>query len=219
MLADQNPIISATNRLRLVVASRMRLLAKRGSRSKCFDFGSALDFGRALRNKKSNRSGQSLVEVMIALSILTMGFLGVFNLLAKSLFLNRTVSNEATATYLAAEGVELAKNMIDHDVYLGLATGGAGWGACFGNGGDFELDHISQSCTFSLNRPLWYHAASGLYDYNQAGATKTAFTRKINVQNVGAPLGHEIEVKSTVSWNTGLASSKIAIEDYFYNWH
>ena len=52
MLADQNPIISAANRLRLVARPQVWLLAKRGFRSKCWNSGSALDFGQALKTRK-----------------------------------------------------------------------------------------------------------------------------------------------------------------------
>jgi type II secretory pathway component PulJ len=169
---------------------------------------------------KSGRSGQSLIEVMVALSLLTVGFLGVFNLLSRSLFLNKTVSNEATATYLAAEGVELAKNLIDHDVYLSLAGAGGGWGNCFKNGGDFELDYMTQSCPIADANagvdPLWYHATTGLYDYNEnGGGTKTNFARDINILNVS---NHEIRVSVKVLWNTGPTPESVTVEDHFYNW-
>ena len=66
-------------------------------------------------------SGQTLLEVMMALFVLTSGFLGILSLLAQSIFLSKTVGNETIATYLAAEGVEVAKNLLDHDVYAHIA--------------------------------------------------------------------------------------------------
>ena len=65
----------------------------------------------------SPRGGQSLIEVMVAVTALTVSFLGISSLLSQSLALNRVISNEATATYLASEGIEIAKNLIDHDFY------------------------------------------------------------------------------------------------------
>ena len=54
---------------------------------------------------------------MVAITVLTVGFLGISSLLSQSLALNRVTTNEITATYLASEGIEIAKNLIDHDVY------------------------------------------------------------------------------------------------------
>ena len=70
----------------------------------------------------TSRRGQSIIEAMVAISILTTGFLGIFALLSKSFFLSRVVADETTATYLASEGMEITKNIIDHDVYTGLAN-------------------------------------------------------------------------------------------------
>ena len=60
-----------------------------------------------------SRRGQTLVEALVALSILTTGFFGIVSLLTKSFQLNRTTMNDTQATYLAAEGIEIAKNLID----------------------------------------------------------------------------------------------------------
>ena len=65
--------------------------------------------------------GQTLVEALVALSILTVGFVGIVTLLTKSFQLNRTTSNDTQATYLAAEGIEIAKTSINYDVYYGLS--------------------------------------------------------------------------------------------------
>jgi prepilin-type N-terminal cleavage/methylation domain-containing protein len=180
-----------------------------------------LDFEQTLIYHKQSRRGQSLIEVMIAMSILTMAFLGIFNLLARSLVINRAVSSEATATYLAAEGVELAKTLIDHDVYAGLANGSRSWGECFGTGGDFEIDYMAQDCPGSPNfnhNDLWYDPTTGLYSYshNTGSPAETDFTRDVQVQNIN---DHEIRVNSIVSWSSGTASSSINVEDNFYNWN
>src|ERR1700735_4498251 len=89
------------------------------------------------------RSGQSLVEVMIALSILVVGLLGILALLSQSLYISKNLSYQVTATYLASEGIELAENIIEHDVYQHLAGQGTGWDTAFGAGGDFELDYAT----------------------------------------------------------------------------
>jgi len=66
MLADQNPIISAANRLRLVARPQVWLLAKRGFRSKCWNSGSALDFEQA---PNLNKRGFTLVELLVTIAL------------------------------------------------------------------------------------------------------------------------------------------------------
>ena len=79
-----------------------------------------------------SRRGQTLVEALVALSILTVGFVGIIVLLTRSFQLNRTTANDTQATYLAAEGIEVAKNLIDHDVYEQLSGNSSySWGSCF----------------------------------------------------------------------------------------
>lgn len=158
---------------------------------------------------------------MIAISLLTVGFLGIFSLLSRSLFLNRVIANETTATYLAAEGVELAKNLIDHDVYSGLAaTGQPIWGAagCFGGNGTYQLDYTATVCPpplFNAGVPLKFDPATHLYGY--AGSVTSPFTRRIRITT---PNPNEIVVGVTVMWSTGpIVTQSINVEDHFYNWH
>jgi hypothetical protein len=160
---------------------------------------------------------------MVAITMLTVGLFGMSSLLSQSLALNRVTTNEVTATYLASEGIEIAKNLIDHDVY-GQSAGAGGWGACFAAGGDFELDYATTDC-HSLNRfvgagdSLDYHADTHLYDYNEngsGGGTVTGFTREIKVQTNG----DEITVNAIVSWSGfNGAPGNINLEDHFYKWY
>ncbi|MGC9968154.1 MAG: hypothetical protein ABSC29_00250 [Minisyncoccia bacterium] len=180
--------------------------------------------------KFSHHKGQSLLEVMIALTMLTTGLLGIASLLGQSFFLGRVIADEAVATYLASEGIEIAKNLIDHDVYAHLAVppAGLGWGSCFGTaaantgGNDFQLDYTTTDCaeiaSYDGTRHLNLDPNTHLYSYQvTAGAVATVFTRDVRV---AVPNANEIVVSSIVRWSTGpLASQSINLEDRFYNWH
>jgi len=171
--------------------------------------------------KNEKRSGQSLVEAMVAITALTVSFLGISTLLAQSLSLNRTTTDELKATYLASEGIEIVKNLNDHDVYAYQAMKQAtGWGTCFQGGGDFELDYKTTDCSaltpFSGD-PLYYHADTHLYDYDANGGTPTDFTREIIVTNI-LP-GQEIQVDSIVRWpGSGGSAPSVDLQDDFYYW-
>jgi hypothetical protein len=190
------------------------------------NFSRLLDSGFWILDSKSSRRGQSLIEAMVAISLLTTGFLGLVALLSRSFFLNRVISDETTANYLAAEGIEIAKNLIDHDVYLQLAgaPGATGWGTCFSVHNDVELDYATTDCNqlapYNSANPdvLMFNPTTHLYGYGQGGnAAATGFTREIQVSE---SVPNQITVDSIVRWSTGpVTSQSIRLEDVFYNWH
>lgn len=158
---------------------------------------------------------------MIALTLLTTGFLGIASLLSQSFYLNRVVSDETTATYLAAEGVEIAKNLVDHNVYAHIAGNGLGWNSCFGTGGSFQFDYTVRDCA---NLPLYdgtpinFDPTTHMYSYRTSGnEVPTAFSREIHIT---VPNANEIIVNSIVRWSTGsFTGQSVNLEDHFYNWH
>lgn len=175
------------------------------------------------------RKGQSLIETIIALSLLTVSFLGIFSLLSKSFFYDRVISDQTKGTYLAEEGIEIVKSLIDHDVYQGIANNGGipNWGACFAGLGvnfDLEMDYTTVNCStlsgmkfVPPGRTLFFNPTTGLYSYsNSGGALATTFTRDIHI----SVNGKEITVNSIVSWSSGpFTAQNINLEDHFYQWH
>lgn len=151
--------------------------------------------------------GQLLVEAIIALSILVVGFLGIVGLLSRSFFLNRVVSDNYTATFLASEGIEVAKNMVDHNFMAGLP-----WNTGFFNS-DFEVEYSSIGLMPYLNRRLRVEPFTNLYSYS--GTLQTNFRRRIRITLIGSD---ELQVNSIVSWTTGSAQSRINLEDHFFDW-
>ena len=61
-----------------------------------------------------NRKGQTIIELIVAISIVVVSLLGIFALISRSLAINRLTSEQYAASYLAAEGIELVRNMFDH---------------------------------------------------------------------------------------------------------
>ncbi len=165
----------------------------------------------------SKRSGQSLLEMIIALAMLTVAFLGIGSLLSRSFFLNRVATNETIGSYLAAEGIEVTKNIIDNEVYGGQN----GWGTCCFQGHTYSVTFGDTGPTLSPENgntlkfdPNMNDPTAG-YQYKVGNATP--FTRKIviTVSNKS-----EIDVQSIVTWSTGpITSETIVDEDHFYDWH
>lgn len=155
-----------------------------------------------------SKKGQTLVESVIAVSLLSVGLLAIVSLINRSLSLNRTSAESYTATYLAAEGIEVVKNIVDSNAIKKLA-----WNAGLANG-DYEVEYDSTSLSPNQNRFLDYDSSSNLYGYGVA--TPTGFKRMIRITLVGS---EEIKVNSIVSWTTaGGGDFRVNLEDHFMNW-
>ena len=155
------------------------------------------------------KSGQSLVEAMIAMSIIIFGILGVYGLAARGISLNRVIADRYTATYLASEGVEVVKNMIDANVLQkkpwndGLADG------------NYEVEYNGAALQPKQDRVLLYDQNNGLYSY-AAGGKETTLRRVITIATLGN--GEELKVNSQVSWRSRGGDFQTDLEDHFFNW-
>ena len=154
------------------------------------------------------KKGQLLIESMIAISIIVVGLLGLLGLLSRSLSLNRVVSDQFTANYLAAEGIEVVKNIVDANTVqkqpwnLGLANG------------EFQVSYDSVQLESTLRQPLVFEEGTGRYSYGFG--RPTSFVRTIKIELLSQD---EIKVNSLVNWTTrGGGKFEVNTEDHFFNW-
>ncbi|MDP3014873.1 MAG: hypothetical protein Q8N28_00390 [bacterium] len=159
------------------------------------------------QNLKPN-SGQLIIESMIGISIAVVGILGVLTLLSRSISLNRVVSDQFTGAYLAAEGIEITKNLIDANIIQSKP-----WNQGFSSG-SFEADYNSTNLEPNQNRQLLFDSANNIYSYDAGNPTN--FIRTVNIQLIGS---EEIKVNSLVKWTTrGGGQFEVNLEDHFFNW-
>lgn len=158
------------------------------------------------------RSGQALVEAMVAMGVLSVGLMGIFNLLSQSLALNRVVSDNYVASYLTGEGIEVVKNIIDSNI---IAGGAGNWLSGLSNGWyEVQYNTVGTNITSDQSRYLKYDTSSHAYAYDSGAAT--GFKRKVLIQTLGS---REVRVLSRVTWTTrGGQASQLDAEDHFYNW-
>ena len=162
-------------------------------------------------------------------------------LLSSSLSFNRKITDNYIATYLAGEGIEFTKNILDHNVMLvnGFPSSTppiapcttCAWNDGFAGGGDFEADYQGQQLSPYTCQPLLLDPGGQGYVYGLGDTT--SFVRKVRIDEIcrngqvriaplscvgggNPPVG--ILVKSTVTWSTGLFGSEINLEGRFYNW-
>ncbi|MEK7187245.1 MAG: hypothetical protein AAB691_00155 [Patescibacteria group bacterium] len=172
--------------------------------------------------------GQTIIEMVVALGALTVGFLGIIILLNSSLGFNEVVSNNYRGTYLAAEGIELVKNIVDtnddkcDNWRVGLPAG------------NYQLDyHLSVPETWPCDnlpeysglypidgKPLYYHSDTGFYDHNEVNAKPTIFYRTVLISYLGTPEGmadDQMVVQSLVRWKDKTGDNEVNLIDYFFN--
>ena len=135
--------------------------------------------------------------------------LGILTLLGRSLGLNRVVADNYVSMYLASEGVEVVKNILDDNVIHGR-----GWNEGFADGA-YEVDFASEALARIQSSPRTLSFDAGNH-YGYGAGIATSFRRVIGIRLVGSD---QIVVISTVSWETrGGGAFDIALEDHFFNW-
>ncbi len=163
-------------------------------------------------------SGQILVEVMIALAVVVTAFTGVLSLLGTTLSMTRVVSGQYVGTYLAAEGVEIVKNIVDQNYFEDLDPTGSPKGMIPFNRGltsgtyylDYKTDAASTGAHVS-NDPLQF---DGTYYSYGSGSETTTYKRAIQIQSAG----DSIQVSVTVDWQAKGGSYSVTLGDVFRKW-
>jgi len=174
--------------------------------------------------KRGEQKGYLLLELMVAISVFVVGILGFLGLLSGTLSLNREIADKFTANYLAAEGVELTKNLIDADILDGNPWN-RGNGGRFNSNKCFEIDYLDDSsdsrefnpCNSNSVAPnfLRYSSSTG---YTYSNGNSTPFRRYIRTFNPPAAGNDQIKVESVVTWQgRGGSQNQITLEDYFFN--
>ena len=162
-----------------------------------------------MRDRFRNDSGYILIESIIAITIVVVGLLGIFSLLSRSLSLNRVVSDRFVAAYIAAEGIEIVKNMIDNNILAGKP-----WNAGLATG-TYEADDSDMALRADGHTLLRFDSGPGAYGYSEP--VLTAIRRAITIDV--SPDGQEIAVGSRASWTTrGGGKFDIYLEEHLFNW-
>lgn len=172
------------------------------------------------------RGGQVLIESIIAISVATVGLLGILTLLSRSISFNRYVTDSFVATYLSAEGIEVVKNIEDTN-----NTNHDQWNRYLDQG-SYEVQYdtsptsldpsrglisISSDPAVLSARPLNFNPLNGIYGYDATSSQPTIFSRTVQITGPGAN-NDEIKVVSVVRWNDKGDEKQVTLEDHFFDW-
>ncbi len=171
---------------------------------------------------KKEKLGFTLLEVITAIFILTVGIGGAFALLRQSLSGASMVELKVTAAYLAQEGIEIVRNIRDSN-WLESRSSSVSWDDGLTNcqspnccEGDYKiytsLTNVS-NCNSSNLRYLNIDT-NGFYSYDSG--TPTKFKRKIIITPKGSD---KMEVKVIVEWQERERSHSIEVVEDLSNWY
>lgn len=180
-----------------------------------------------------NKSGFTLVETLIALSIFSISVVGLMVVLGKGISDANFAKYKNTASYLAEEGVEYIRNMRDTYV-LYDSNPSDGWtqflakfAQCTTTNGckyddsltSYDLNSLKSMNVNQCNGnvcSLYYDTSTGRYGWT-ASATSSFYTRVITMKAVdGSP--DEIQIKCTVTWSTNGSPHSVVFADNLFAW-
>ncbi|OGG39633.1 hypothetical protein A2116_00660 [Candidatus Jorgensenbacteria bacterium GWA1_49_17] len=167
------------------------------------------------RLRMKDRQGNLLIESIVSISVVLIGFLGVFGLLSRSLSINKDIGQKFVATYLAAEGIEVVKSLIDTSFVGELA-----WNDCCGEGvWEAAYDSTTLVPAPVQPTPLLFDETDGSYNYESG--SQSPFVRTIEISEFDRNedgQSDEIKVNSKVSWSRRGEVLEINLEDHFFDW-
>lgn len=171
------------------------------------------------------RSGFTLVETLVAISIFSLSILGLLSVLSQGIADINYAKQRMVAEYLAQEGIEYVRNMRDTYTLYHPASGQDGWddfvaklAPCVAAtcGFDTEKSALEAGSVFQCppeNCNLFH--SGGAYRLSIYGGTDSGFRRRIQVSQVTAD---EIQVYSRVDWVQGSGSQEVTFYESLFNW-
>lgn len=149
----------------------------------------------------------TLIEVVVAIFLITVGTVGAFTLIQRTIAFTAVSSSQLVASYLSQEGMEIIRNIRDTNYLEGSA-----WDDGIGLGADYRLDYRS------LNFPDVtcgnYLKHNGNFYVCSSDATGK-FQRKITITK---PELDKIIVSVTVSWQERARVHQVFTQTELYNW-
>ncbi|MSU56507.1 MAG: type II secretion system protein [Candidatus Taylorbacteria bacterium] len=195
-------------------------------------------FLKAKSYKLKACSGFTIIETLVAISILLLSITGPLTIAEKGLASAEAARSEITAFYLAQEAIEYIRNVRDSNAIAGRG-GKQNWlqglNQCLGipdidsgcgidptaNSGQ-QVQQCSQvsndNCALYQYNGINVNLTGLLGHRSTTGWQKTDFMRKVYIQEVTEDV--EVKVSVTMQWIAGsLGPRKITVSENMLNWY
>lgn len=175
----------------------------------------------------STSRGFTLLETMVALTVLAMAIAAPITLVAQSLMAADYARDQITAFYLAQEAIEGVRAMRDNNILQNALTGSSldiMQGIPDTAGNPFRIDVVHNNTMTMCSGdpggqciPLQVDS-NGLYGYYSSGGTNTSFTRSVTATFING--NHdEVQIAVTVTWQTGSFQARsFKLSEDLYRW-
>ena len=160
-------------------------------------------------NKRS--AGFTLVEALVALTLLTVGLIPAFQQATAAINLSNSIRNSLIAAHIAQEGIEVVRGMRDAN-WFNRRPFDDSLTVC-ASGCTVQFDSDAPQPTSFAESPLRLDPLSGLYQYNTGNPTP--FSRIVIITQE-AP--HKLYVVSEVAWQERSTAKKFSVEYYLFDW-
>jgi prepilin-type N-terminal cleavage/methylation domain len=172
---------------------------------------------------KTPHKGFTLVETLVAISILMISIAGPYYSVYKAVQTTYIARDKLIATALAQEGIEYVRNVRDSNYLYNVANPGAqvdwlnGLTPCTGSGVTCRVDTTKGTITPPVTCngacvPLNISSAD-VYTYDPGNPSR--YTRSVNITAVDTK---ESIVTVTVTWVNSHMTNSIVVTEHLYNW-
>lgn len=187
-------------------------------------YGGTIERMRHLYDSSStlhdSRQGNSIIEAVVAASLVIIGLVGIVQLVTRSFQANEVISDRFTAAHLAAEGVEIIRNRLE--VYLAASMPWSDLPTLLDSGNyevaaDTPLTIRRISGSESPN-PLLFDQNTLLFNYDAPQPyEQTKFYRTVEIK-WNTPCPSKVSIESIVRWTTRGTAASIDAADEMYSW-
>ncbi|MDP3764282.1 MAG: type II secretion system protein [bacterium] len=172
-------------------------------------------------NRNFKTSGFSLVEAIVAIGVISVGFVGSLVLISKSSAQASVLKDRVVAAHLAAEGVEVVRNIRDTN-YLK----GSPWLTDIPDtlSGIVDYNSISVDASDSSEArkclnwsgSTYKHAVSPAYVCNTSFKSHLEITTKM--ETISGNNVSYLEIKSIVDWKEKNLNQSTMVIEHLYDW-
>lgn len=114
---------------------------------------------------KKNLGGFTIIEVLAAIFVLTVGMIGVLTVIQQTMAQIETLNERLIAIYFAQEGIEIVRNIRDGN-WLAETT----WDNNLGVG-NWEADYLAQDLSSWVEPGSYLRIDGGFYNYSSGTST------------------------------------------------
>jgi prepilin-type N-terminal cleavage/methylation domain-containing protein len=172
-----------------------------------------------MTSPRNTDRGFTLVETLVAITILVMAVTAPLTLGSQGLTVSRIARDQVIATYLIQDAIEYVRNARDNNI---LASNDWLTGLSDCTTGTCRIDVPADTiapCGGGGCPVLNFDPSSGLYGYTGTSTGNwegTKFTRTVSIQQT--VVGVEARIVVSVAWKDGLIARTVSADEYLLNW-